>query len=612
MANADRRRPLRAGPLYAEYHRGDLWSARFGDVPALDRLYVRIRDQAWGTVPMSAELAALDRAGSTFRVVARLCWGAEPWATGTLEVTGSASELCACATITFHRRVRLQRAGLNLHHPLAGTVGRAYHWADGRSSGSGTFPAVIHPQLRDQAGYLPMIGPFRRLTVGTGPHSQLTMDFAGARFETEDQRNWTDASFKTYGPPVDRQEPRWHEAGSVIRQTVLITARAAGPAAARPSPRTTASPAVIRIGAGTEPPLPPVGVTASSLWPGPDAAPGLTGPDHVRVDVWPDSAAPAGQLRHTLAAIRDGGLCLELALHGGAEAHGPVARVLRLAQGIPVRAILALGPGTDPVTPGFAAMVRDLARQAGLPAPVAVGTAGHFSEINRFRETIRHAGPLVWSTTPQVHETDDLTIMQAAPIVGQTVASAARIWPDQGRAVSCIRFTAGPHTGPSAGPHTEASSRPHAGPGRGPAADPRAAGPFAAAWLLAVLDGLTGTRCDWLTVDLPLVTARPARRPAPTPAAAVLRALRHFRGLPLARVHGTGPGLAVLAAREPGGTRLLMANLTRRRSVPVILPGPAWVARAGASAPLRIGFSSGGQTGLNLGPYEVIHLIVPS
>jgi len=252
MANADRRRVLRAGPLYAEYHRGDLWSARFGDVPVLDRLYVRIRDRAWGTLPMRAELAAVDRAGPAFRVLSRLCWGEdaclgkEPWATGTLEVTGSARELSACATITFRQRVCLQRAGLNLHHPLASTIGRGYHWVNGRSSGSGTFPAVIHPQLLDRSRYLPMIGPLHSLTIDTGPHARLTMDFAGAQFETEDQRNWTDASFKSYGPPVDQQEPRWHEAGStiqqsvVIRQMVLNPTRVPGPAASRPSRRKVA------------------------------------------------------------------------------------------------------------------------------------------------------------------------------------------------------------------------------------------------------------------------------------------------------------------------------------------------------------------------------------
>jgi len=671
MANADRRRVLRAGPLYAEYHRGDLWSARFGDVPALDRLYVRIRDEAWGTVPMRSELTALDRPGPAFRVVSRLCWGEEPWATGTLEVTGSARELLACATITFRRRVCLQRAGLNLHHPLASTVGRDYHWVNGRSSGSGTFPAVIYPQLRDRSRYLPMIGPFGRLTIGTGPNPQLIMDFAGAQFETEDQRNWTDASFKTYGPPVDQQEPRWHEAGSVVRQTVRITARTSEPAARRSSRRGlpgTASPApaagatgpaVVRIGAGTEPALPPVGVTASSLWPALDAALGAlfaagppaaagqdmaasrvtaasrviaagrdiaagrhvaagrdvaasrvitagrdipagrdieAGPDHVRVEVWPESEASAGQLRYTLALLRGRGIPLELALRGGAADPARLGQVLRMAAAVPVRAVLALGSGTEPATPRFTALVRDLARQAGIGAPVAAGAAGHFSEINRCRDAVRHAGPVVWSTSPQVHESDDRTVMQAAPVVGQTAASAARIWPGQGLAVSCIRFTA-----------VSAAAA-------DPVPDPRAARPFAAAWLVAVLAGLTGTRCDWLTVDLPMITVRPDRtgRPAPTQAAGVLRALRQFRGLPLARVQVTDPGLAVLAARPPGGLQLLMANLTRRRSVPVLLPGLARAAGAGASEPCRLNVSSGGQAEIILGPYEVIHLAAVS
>jgi hypothetical protein len=376
-----------------------------------------------------------------------------------------------------------------------------------------------------------------------------------------------------------------------------------------------AGPAVVRIGAGTEPALPPIGVPASSLWPaldaalfaaGPPAAAGQglaaspdigavrdieAGPDHVRVEVWPESEASIEQLRHTLALVRDRGIHLELALRGGAEAPGRLGLVLRMAAEVPVLAVLALGAGTEPAAPGFAAMVRDLARHAGITAPVAAGAAGHFSEINRCRDAVRQAGPVVWSTSPQVHESDDVTVMQAAPIVGQTAASAARIWPDQGLAVSCIRFAAEP------------------------APDPRAARPFAAAWLVAVLAGLTGTRCDWLTVDLPLVTARAdgARRPASTPAARVLRALRLFRGLPLARVQVTGPGLAVLAARQPGGgIRLLVANLTRRRSVPVLLPGLAKSAGAGASEPYPLMLSSGGQAEIILGPYEVIHIVAIS
>ena len=43
-------------------------------------------------------------------------------------------------------------------------------------------------------------------------------EFEGDLFEMEDQRNWTDASFKTYSTPISLGWPHRAQAGQEIRQ----------------------------------------------------------------------------------------------------------------------------------------------------------------------------------------------------------------------------------------------------------------------------------------------------------------------------------------------------------------------------------------------------------
>jgi hypothetical protein len=57
----------------------------------------------------------------------------------------------------------------------------------------------------------------------------ITLD--GEMLETEDQRNWTDASFKTYCPPLERGFPVAFRDGQSVSQRVLV--RVKGPARSR-------------------------------------------------------------------------------------------------------------------------------------------------------------------------------------------------------------------------------------------------------------------------------------------------------------------------------------------------------------------------------------------
>ena len=51
------------------------------------------------------------------------------------------------------------------------------------------------------------------------PATASSIGFVGEVFEIEDQRNWTDASYKTYCRPLARPFPYRIEPGETVEQT---------------------------------------------------------------------------------------------------------------------------------------------------------------------------------------------------------------------------------------------------------------------------------------------------------------------------------------------------------------------------------------------------------
>jgi hypothetical protein len=108
------------------------------------------------------------------------------------------------------------RAGLMLLHPLKGVVGAAVSvtHGDGRIEHS-AFPDLIAPAQ-----------PFfdiQRLVHSPIEGLTLQWDFSGDVFEMEDQRNWSDASFKTYNRPLAWPCPYRLSKGQVVEQRITLT-----------------------------------------------------------------------------------------------------------------------------------------------------------------------------------------------------------------------------------------------------------------------------------------------------------------------------------------------------------------------------------------------------
>ncbi|MFJ3485363.1 hypothetical protein ACIPL1_18530 [Pseudomonas sp. NPDC090202] len=140
---------------------------------------------------------------------------AEPVLDWTVRMEVASDRLSIHVELEARRDFSTCRAGLMLLHPLAGVVGAPVSvlHSDGRLE-EGVFPELISPSQ-----------PFfdiRGLSHSPAPGLTLDWQLRGDVFEMEDQRNWSDASFKTYNRPLTWPCPYVIAEGERIEQCIEL------------------------------------------------------------------------------------------------------------------------------------------------------------------------------------------------------------------------------------------------------------------------------------------------------------------------------------------------------------------------------------------------------
>jgi hypothetical protein len=404
----------------------------------------------------------------------------------TVEVTVAGPTLHVDAVGTTTTSFRRNRIGLVVLHPpaLAGVPVTARH-----PSGTVTqaaFPTWIapHQPAADLSG----------LDWSTG-RVALTLDLAGDVFETEDQRNWTDASFKTYSTPLSEPFPVALDAGSVVHQSLTLRATPNG------RPGGTASPAPdLAFLDGPAPtaavaPPPTLQLLAASA---PAAArPADVRPSAVPLDV-PVLVEPVlgdPNVEAVLASARrdagGGPLDVRFVTDDPVRLRAAIDDVLD--SGTVVR-IGAFDPTTHVTTPALQQALLDAAAAAG-DLEVVAGTRAHFTELNRTVDLFRDwDGPLTFSVTPQMHDRSHEQVTESIRMQRWVVMSASRL--AAGRALHVGPVTLRPRfnaVATSARPLvTDASIDAGYGPQFVPdATDPKQHSAAAAAWFAASVEALT-------------------------------------------------------------------------------------------------------------------------
>lgn len=425
---------LQAGPLQMVYENGDLRSIQWEDNEILRRIYVAVRDRNWGTVINVFSDVEIDVHEDSFRILYQAVNQAGDinfhWRgliTGEADGTITFS-MDGVAQSTFLRN----RIGFCVLHPAAcaGSPCVVEH-VDGTQSNS-FLPLYIEPDQPVQP-----FAEMRAVSHQVEPGLWAEIQFSGDIFEMEDQRNWTDASFKTFCTPLRIPYPVEVQEGTHLAQSIQLILKK-DPAIISYSDKIQSeqiNDLVLTFDPGATPlPLPPIGLGTASHGQQLNAKETerlrALHLDHLRVDV--DLSTP--DLRKILAlAMNDAnalGIKLDVGLHISGQAEREMSDFAGLIKELrpPVRCWLVYIADKKSSEVMATAEAVGLARQYFdklIPgAKFVAGTNADLIFLQRSVLPLQQIDLATFAIVPQVHAFDNTSIVETLEAQSQAVETA--------------------------------------------------------------------------------------------------------------------------------------------------------------------------------------------
>ncbi len=427
-------RAITAGALTATLEAGKLRWIRYGGVEALRGLAFVVRGGGWETYAPQIANLEIEEEGGGFRVGydGRIESGDGVLTYRAEIVAENERSLVFTVEFTPETEFRTSRTGFVVLHPVEGVAGETctITHSDGAVEET-AFPGLISP-----------FQPFYDIAAmrhRVSPGVWLTCRFEGADpWETEDQRNWTDASYKTYYRPLALPFPYPLAAGERLRQVATLSIEG-GSAAVAAGPGGDGA-VEIALGGATGTQMPEIGLGVANLERdhldhGLDLIKAL-GPGHIVCECDPRDphAADALAAGRGLAEALDAEVVLEITV----PCERPVADELAQAAEIAGRA----GLKPDAIVPEQARLLKfTLEKIAALGIPdfdevygaaraafpgvrLGGGVFTNFTELNRNCATPDLFDFLTHATSAVVHEPDDLSVIETLQTLPDIVASA--------------------------------------------------------------------------------------------------------------------------------------------------------------------------------------------
>jgi hypothetical protein len=283
-----------------------------------------------------------------------------------------------------------------------------------------------------------MTESFAKLLVERADFGRLELQFEGDLFELEDQRNWGDASFKTYCTPLRLGFPRSIRAGTSIlhrvdcrfmpptegRAASLLSIDSQEESTARDRPVSACATAPASVQSAVEPGVfPRLGREWRSSS-GENLTPGHSEPAWRHVHLTAGNVATLAALLTVLESTPS--TTLEVAVDAEVE---PPLELLNLLSAHPARVSRLLLSGSQHSPIPSAASVERWRTRLKVPGdaasiPCLVATPGYFVEFNRETTVETAASGIAFPLTATVHANDAETIADNVSTIRDIAATA--------------------------------------------------------------------------------------------------------------------------------------------------------------------------------------------
>lgn len=495
---------LRVGDLTLIYEPGLIRRVNIGGVEVVRMINAPVRDANWATLPATIVDSTVEDDRDKLRIEERFTV-ADGALDGRLVFEAEAGgRLTAGLSLTANEDVATNRAGFTLLHPIAGVAGAelTIRHSDGSQEVT-QFPDRIAPGQ-----------PAFDIVVLSHILEGIAVDiaFEGEIFEMEDQRNWSDASFKTYCRPLALPTPYTIAAGETVTQRIVVTLNAKDGTTSHRGDRPAAkSVSLPTIGLACEPGW--LGQIPARLTPvlrfyGPDGwSDAHLGTFASGSDVDVEIVVPdGGDAKTVLSSIKDRFDAAALR----------AAHVIALPEAY-LKSYQPSGPWPSGLSPAECARA---ARQAFPDARIGVGMLTHFTELNRHPPDLSLGDYVTFGNSAIVHAADDLSVWETLETLPGIFASARALSRDLPIRLGLVSI--GMRTNPyGAGlvPNPNGDRLAMAGD------DPRQSETFAAAYAVAAIALAAEAGVEAITLAAPAGRFGVAGKDGPRPIAEAVRAL---------------------------------------------------------------------------------------